>query len=105
MIRVVRAAVAALAVLLIGWPVPPSVTNAAYSAACTGPGNQISQTAVVRGADLGFIGTDFRGAIGDAAVRNIIPCSSPTSTRWDIAAVLPANLQSSTVTDAIVQIG
>jgi hypothetical protein len=103
--RTVRAVALAMATLIVGWPVPLPVTSAAYSAACTGPGNQISQTAVVRGQDLGFVGTDFRGAIGDAVVRNIVPCSGPTATKWDIAAVLPANLQSSTVTNAIVQIG
>jgi len=100
-----RAMVIALALVVLGWPVPVPKANAAYSSACTGPGNQVSQTAVVRGADLGFVGTDFRGAIGDAKVRNIVPCSGPSSTKWDIAAVLPANLQKSTVSGAIVQIG
>jgi hypothetical protein len=53
---------------------------------------------------LGFVGTDLTGAIADVTMRNIGPCGAPTSTKWDIPAILPANLQSSS-TGGIVQIG
>lgn len=69
----------------------PSAVQAAYTAACgTGAGGV---TAVLRGAGFGFTGTDFRGAIGDATLRNAAPCSSPTATQFDLAAVLPVNIE------------
>ncbi len=76
----------------------------AYQHPCTA-GVQRSHSAVVRGADLGFVGSDHIGAIGDAVVRNQGPCTNSTGTNYDYPLVLPANLQSSTSINRIVQIG
>lgn len=37
----------------------------------------------------------YDGVIGDAVARNLLPCFSPSSTKYDFPAVLPANLQRS----------
>jgi hypothetical protein len=105
-----RPALLALVLLAAGWPIAVPSVFAAFSAPCSAPGAQgklISQTYVARGQFLGHTGTDITGALSDSAVRNIQPCSSPTSSKWDVAAVLPANLQSSADPSGhdIVQIG
>ena len=76
----------------------------AYQHPCTS-GNQRSYSVVLRGADFGFTGSDHIGSIGDAVVRSQGPCTNGTSSNFDIPFVLPANLQSSTSLNRIVQIG
>lgn len=98
-----RAVVAGIALLtgVVG-AAPPDVLALQYHYDCTS--YNLSHVAVVRGADLGFSGTDLTGAIGDAVVRNVLPCSDPLPTHDDEPFVLPANLQSSG-NGGIVQVG
>ncbi len=76
----------------------------AYTHPCTA-GNQVSFSFVVRGSHYGFAGSDHIGAIGDARIRTQGPCTNSTGTNYDIPYVLPANLQSSTSSSRIVQVG
>jgi hypothetical protein len=91
------------------------VLATSYQKPCGGPGPppnpDIWQTTVGRGHDFGFTGTDLTGAIAIETVRNIGPCTSPTVTSWDMPAILPVNIQNSTIVNidgdvgVIVQIG
>lgn len=76
----------------------------AYQHPCIA-GIQRSYSTVVRGSFFGFTGSDHIGAIGDAKVRTQGPCTNSTGTNFDIPFVLPANLQSSTSINRIVQVG
>ena len=76
----------------------------AYTHPCTS-GIQRSYSFVVRGSYFGFDGSDHTGAIGDARVRTQGPCTNSTGTNYDIPFVLPANLQSSSSSSRIVQVG
>ncbi len=71
------------------------VTLAAFANTCDGSGANYKQ--VVARASR----TDYTGVIGDAVVRNLLPCTQ-SGANADDPAVLPANLQSSS---GIVQVG
>lgn len=101
--RLTQVFVAALA-LVAGLILPVPTVLASYGHPCTVPSSDVSQTAVVRGADLGFSGTDITGAIADITARNVIGCTSPSGSAWDDPAILPVNLQQSS-TGGIVQLG
>jgi hypothetical protein len=115
----IRGAISAL--LLMGMLIPgasasptrPSVGSAvelgdhgpmSYQHPCNS-GLQYSHSVVQRGGARGFLYNDIVGAIGDAAVRTQLPCSSATSLNFDYPMVWPAVLQDSASSSRIVQIG
>ncbi len=91
-----------LALLWVPIPTPDTV-QAAYTDACTTL--KVSQTLAIRGFGHVFEDDDIRGVIGDARVRNLNPCTSPTIGHFDGPAVLPANLQRPGTSGDLVQIG
>ena len=93
-------AISMVVILLSSW-CPNAVLAAAFTYNCHSPISIDYQDSVDRGAGLGGSGSDYHAVIGDANVRSLATCSSPSGIAV-LSAVLPANLQSSA---GIVQLG
>lgn len=99
----------AIALLLVGlFGAPKPVVAAAYTYACQNPLHLDYQHAILRGAGLGGVGTDYHAVIGDARVENLAACYIPQAPYYEsLSAVLPANLQNPAIgsNGGIVQLG
>jgi len=99
--RIVTSGTLVLMTGLVALPsaVAPSPAAAAYRGDCSDGQKGFAHAIIIRDST-----NNWDGVIGDAIVRPLLPCLSPTSTKYSYPLVLPANLEGS-ASGEIVQIG